>query len=257
MQHPKALAVGVLTLALSAAASATASAQVQLTIHGGRASLVAKDATLRQILAEWAKVGQTKIINGDRVPGAPLTLQFSNLPEQQALEMLLRGLSGFVAQTRDSFDPTMSRFDRIVVMATIVTPVTAVAGNNAPPPPVFQQPNPPSLQQAILPDDEEDPAPNRGPMFNTFPQPQVMPVPQGGGFNGPTPGVNPGAGMNPAGGPLMTPPLAQPSAQPYPGGAYPGGVSVPGMIVPVPQPPGQPPPPGQSAQQPRRPGGNP
>ena len=33
--------------------SAAASADVQLTIQNGRVSLVAKDATLRQILAEW------------------------------------------------------------------------------------------------------------------------------------------------------------------------------------------------------------
>ena len=41
----------------------TASADVQLTIQNGRVSLVAKDATVRQILTEWARVGDTKIVN--------------------------------------------------------------------------------------------------------------------------------------------------------------------------------------------------
>jgi len=32
---------------------------LQLTIQDGRVSLIAKDATVRQILAEWARIGQT------------------------------------------------------------------------------------------------------------------------------------------------------------------------------------------------------
>jgi hypothetical protein len=38
-------------------------AEVQLSIQDGRVKLVARDATVREILAEWARVGQTKIIN--------------------------------------------------------------------------------------------------------------------------------------------------------------------------------------------------
>ncbi len=247
MSHTKAIAISLLTLALGVAASATASADVQLTIQNGRVSLNAKDATLRQILAEWAKVGQTKIVNGERVPGPPLTMQFNNVPEQQALDTLLRGLSGYVAQTRGMIVPNLSRFDSILVMPTVASPVTVVTGGS-PPPPVFPQPNSAGLplQQAILPDDQDEPAPNRGPVFNTFPQPQVMQVPQN--VVGPTPNVNPGNG------PLMLPPPgAAPPAQQPAGLAYPGGVSVPGMIVAPPQQPGQP---GQPAVQPKRPGGN-
>jgi len=35
----------------------TASADVQLTMQNGHVSIVAKDATVRQILTEWARVG--------------------------------------------------------------------------------------------------------------------------------------------------------------------------------------------------------
>src|SRR5437870_13822222 len=127
MRIPRLLALGSFTLAFAVAASSTASADVRLTIQDGRVSLVAKDATLRQILAEWAKVGQTKIVNAERVPGPPLTLQFNNVPEQQALETLLRGLSGYVAQSRDTIVPNLSRFDRILVMPTVATAVTCVS----------------------------------------------------------------------------------------------------------------------------------
>ena len=35
-------------------------ADVRVTMQDGKVSVVAKDATLRQILTEWARVGQTK-----------------------------------------------------------------------------------------------------------------------------------------------------------------------------------------------------
>src|SRR5437764_8859380 len=94
-------ALGAFTLAFVLAMSSSASADVRLTIQDGRVSLVAKDATLRQILAEWAKVGQTKIVNAERVPGGPLTVQFTNVPEQQVLDTLLRTITGYVAQPRE------------------------------------------------------------------------------------------------------------------------------------------------------------
>src|SRR5438132_9950450 len=104
-------------LALAAAVclgiSAPASAEVRLTIQDGRVSLVAKDATLRQILAEWARIGQTRIVNGDRVPGGPVTLQLTNVSEEQALDTLLRSLTGYVAAPRPTMAANLSRFDRI------------------------------------------------------------------------------------------------------------------------------------------------
>ena len=62
---------------------------MHVAIANGRVTVVAKDATLRQILAEWARVGQVKIVNLERVPGGPITLELPNMPEAQALDMLL------------------------------------------------------------------------------------------------------------------------------------------------------------------------
>jgi hypothetical protein len=249
MKTPRMLALGAFTLAFAVAASSTASADVRLTIQNGRVSLVAKEATLRQILAEWAKVGQIKIVNGERVPGGPLTVQFNDVPEQQVLDTLLRTITGYVAQPREIEVANLSRFDRIVVMPTVAAPVTVTS--SAPAPTFPQAANPTFQQQPIMPDDQEDdrPAPNRGPVFNTFPQPQVTPV-QGGIMSPPPPGIPPG--VAPPNGPLMLPtPVQQaPTAQPGPTTAYPGGVSVPGMIVPAPPQPGQP-----GATQQKKPGG--
>jgi hypothetical protein len=251
MKIPKALALGVFTLAFGVAASSTASADVHLTMQNGRVSLIAKDATLRQILAEWAKVGQTKIVNAERVPGGPLTLQFTNWPERQALDTLLRTLAGYVAQPREIDVANLSHFDRIVVMPTIAVPASGAAANVASP--IFPQPGNPTFQQPVQTIDDQDddrPAPNRGPMFNTFPPPQI-----GNPLQQNIPSAMPGI-VNPQA-PLMLPqpnaPMmpvqapAQPkAAQPT---AYPAGVSVPGMIVPAP------PQPGQAGQPPKRPGG--
>ena len=66
MSFFKILALGSVTWL---AAGSTAFADVQLIIRNGQVSLVAKDATVRQILTEWARVGQTKIVNVERIPG--------------------------------------------------------------------------------------------------------------------------------------------------------------------------------------------
>ena len=226
-------------------AVSTASADVQLTMQNGRVSLVARDATVRQILTEWARVGHTKIVNVERIPGGPVTLELSNMPEAQALEILLRTLSGYITAPRPVEAANLSRFDRIIIptLASARPPVSSA------PAPVFQQGGPqfnaPPQQPAD--DDAEDdrPAPpvavpgmQRGPVFNTFPQPQV---------------VNP---QNPQGAPMAQPgapqtaPPAAPISSPTPVAPY-GGVSVPGMVAPPP-----PAPPGQQPGQPvRRPGG--
>ena len=108
-------------------AGSVAFADVQLSLQQGRVTLVAKDATVRQILAEWARVGQTKIVNLDRIPGGPLTLELNDVPEQQALDVLLRSLTGYMAAPRSASAPHLSRFDRIVVMPTSAPPRAPVS----------------------------------------------------------------------------------------------------------------------------------
>jgi hypothetical protein len=244
--------VAVIAAAAWLLAGSVAFAEVQLSLQGGRVTLVAKDATVRQILTEWARVGHITIVNLDRIPGGPLTLELSDVPEQQALDVLLRSLSGYLAAPRPDVAANLSRFDRIVVMPTSAPPRAAVSA--AAPSPAFAQPPPQFVQPQFQPpqppedDDDERPAPNvpvpapnqRGPVFNTFPaQPQVVT---------PQPGAAPGANYNP-----------QQPVQQQPGGAPTapfGGVSVPGMVAPPPAQPGQP---GQQpvvpGQPPRRPGG--
>jgi hypothetical protein len=236
-----------LAFTLASAPAWAAPAEVHLAIRNGRVTLTAKDATVSQILAEWARVGQTKIVNAERVPGGPLTLQFTNLPEDQALDILLRAVSGYVAAPRDTPAPTLSHYDRILVLPTAVA-----ARPPASSAPVFSQPA--VIRQAPPEDDQDRPGadvimPARGPIFQTFPQPQVAPQPQS---PAPTSSAVPGVILQP---PPQTRPQvvvpetipqneAPPQAAPFsttPGTPTtpPVGTSAPGVIVPAPVPPGQ------------------
>src|SRR5260370_9096272 len=91
------IAAGV---AASLLLASSASADVQLSIQNGRVSLKAKDATLRQIMQEYARVGQTKVVNVERIPGAPINLQLTNVSETETQELLLRTVSGYIAAPR-------------------------------------------------------------------------------------------------------------------------------------------------------------
>ena len=87
MNMMKAAAIGAVALLLTCS---SAFADVQLTLQDGRVSIVARDATVRQILTEWARVGQTKIVNVEKIPGPPMTLELTNMPEQQALDLTIQ-----------------------------------------------------------------------------------------------------------------------------------------------------------------------
>jgi hypothetical protein len=68
-----------------AAGARPAAAEVHVTMDAGRVTVSAKNATIGQILAEWAKVGQTKIVNAERVGGGMMTLELTNVPEVEAI----------------------------------------------------------------------------------------------------------------------------------------------------------------------------
>jgi hypothetical protein len=233
------------TLLALAAFPPAASADVQVSIHDGRVTIIAKDATVRQILTEWARVGRTRIVNVERIPGGPLTLEMKDVPELDALDVLLRALSGYMASPRVAEMPDASQFEAIVVMPTTASPLSR--GASAAPAPF----SPPSGFPPI--DDDQGPPqpgqPARGPIFNTFPQPQVAPPQQRPNVPALRPGIPqplPDSGPQPVQPPVVFPQPAAPNAQPT---SPFGAVTTPGMIAPAAQQPGQ-------IAQPRRPNEN-
>jgi hypothetical protein len=231
--------------------SSSASADVKVTIQNGRVSISAKDATVRQILTEWGRVGQTTIVNVERIPGGPQTIELTNVSETEALDVLLRSLSGFIAAPRTTpGGANASQFDRIVVMPTAAAPRAPMSVAAAP------MPVPTPMPQVVAPqpveddvNDERQPTPGaapppgvpRGPVFNQFPQPQVVNPNEPAGRATPFYPAQPQVAQPPQ---PAQPPSAVPTA-PF------GGVAVPGMIV-QPPPQSQPNQPGQPV---RRPGG--
>src|SRR5438105_3027476 len=178
------LRTAALALSASLAFALPANAEVQLSLRNGRVTLVAKDATIRQILTEWARVGKTKIVNVERIPGGPLTLEFRDVPEADALNVLLRSLSGYIAAPRATLAPAdASVYDSIAVMPTVATAAQRPAGASGAPAPF--SPTPTFTQNE---DDQDNnnaqarpggtPQGARPPIFSTFPSPQ-----QGNGGN--------------------------------------------------------------------------
>jgi len=219
-------------------------------------TLVAKDATLRQILTEWARVGKLKIVNLERIPGGPLTLELRDVPEGEALDILLRSLSGYIVAPRATQLADASVYDSISVMPTIATPAARTA-SAAPPPAPF---SPPSAFLPNAEDDQNGPQIARPPVFAPG-QPGLQPG-SPATVRPVLPVVRPGivpAQPNNNPNDFQQPPTAAPFQFPNPpapfptgGQAAPGatGVSTPGMIAPAPaSQPGQIP-------QPQRPPGD-
>jgi hypothetical protein len=130
--------------------------EVRLSIKDGRVTLVARDATLRDILVEWERVGGTRIVNRDRVPATRLTLEFPDVSEEQALATLLRPIAGYMASRRLDAGGA-SAFSRIVLLtapaSTSAFPGSSpsAAGPSAAPSsgPPFGRPG---FQRRVLPD---------------------------------------------------------------------------------------------------------
>jgi len=228
-------------------------ADVLLQIDNGQVSLKATNATVRDILAEWARIGQTKIVNGDRIAGGPISLELNGVTEEQALQVILRSVAGYVVAPRPAEIANASRYDRILVMPT--SSPTSAPTRSAPPPPSFGQPGfaqpafgqpgfgqpggqpgfaqpggvQPGAQPAFQPPQFPQPVPGQ---FPQFPQ-RPVDDDDNGVVDDPAPNVvAPNA-------PTFGAP-APPGTRP-PAGQMPVGVAVPGMVVPTPQPqPGQP-----------------
>lgn len=210
-------------------ASPALAQSLKLSMANGRVTLIATDVPLRQILAEWARIGDTRIVNGDKLFGPPITLELIDCPEGRALDLVLRQAAGYMAAPRPAGQAGVSVYDRILILPTSKPPTTTATA--APPPPfnrnLMQQPMP-------VPVDDQDEPIDQGPV----PPPGV--VPQGM----PVPGVQPYPVGAPQQQPVMTAP--RPGQLPMPQPQAPPGIN-----------PYAPPGSNQRPQLPGRPGGGP
>jgi hypothetical protein len=229
----KRVVLGLFVLAFSA--SPGWAAGLKLAFADGTVSIDAQDVTIRQILTEWSRLGKTRIVNLERVASGPVTLKLENVPENVALDTILRAVPGYMAAPRSAYLANASLYDRILIMAT-TTAVAARPGQ----PSTFQPPNafppaqspnitqlrgPGSLMPGVLPepadDQQDDPAIAAAAAAGLI----TVPAPNGGAtFTGMRPLVDPNA-----------PP---PAAAPTPSNPWnvPVGASRPGLAPPPPPP---------------------
>jgi hypothetical protein len=183
--------------ALAAVAARASAGELTLKIANGRATLIAQDVPARQILAEWTRLGGTRIINGEKVIGPPLTVQLVDRPEREVLDFVLRSASGYVAAPRAEASPNLSMYDRVVILATSQPPAYTPSSVSAP---TFTRPPTPVVDD----DPVEQPAP--------VPTGAAQPAGMAPGF----PGMPNPAAANP--GPQATPGMPnQPMTAPRPG----------------------------------------
>jgi hypothetical protein len=231
MKMRKSLFCLVFALSTVGVASTAAAGELTVKIANGRATIIAKDVPVRQILAEWAKVGETKVVNGEKIPGGPVTLELVDVPEKEALDTLLRTAAGYIAAPRPANVTGASQFDRVIVLATSRPP--AATTSLAPPPfgnrNLQMPPQPPPDDDDGEPSDQNPmPPPVLGPNgpMQAFPgapnTPMIGPNGQvigpGGVINGATPitiGPN-GQPMSPIG-PNGLPMNTQPTTVSRPG----------------------------------------
>ena len=127
MKHATLVASFCVAAMVGSAGMASAQA-VQLSIRDGRVTLKAEQASVREILAEWERLGQVKVVGVDRLAaGQPLTLTLTDLPERQALDIVLRTVPGFLAVDRATPVASASRYDRLVLLPRVTAPAVASA----------------------------------------------------------------------------------------------------------------------------------
>jgi hypothetical protein len=228
-------------LVMTCAATGAWAGELRLTISDGHVTLIAKDVTVREILAEWARVGQARIVNAEKLTGGPVTLELTDVPEAGALDAILRTAAGYVLAPRTAGVPGASVYDRIMILASSRAPAAAVSS----PSPFASRPMPQMPVNPMPAAQDEEPdfavpgaAPAMQPNANLPGQPNFMPgqlpvnqngiplaVPNGGQPAAPMTAPRPG---------MLPPPANQPQPAPNPYLGQPPGPTSP-TFNPMPQ----------------------
>lgn len=118
-----------MVFALITAAAAPVRASVRVTLHdGGRIAISATDASVAEILAEWARATNLRIVNADKLPRERLTIELQDVTEREALDVVLRSMGGYIARRRIDAE----WIDSVMVVpqsAPIAQPPPAAAAN--------------------------------------------------------------------------------------------------------------------------------
>jgi hypothetical protein len=96
-----------------------ASADVRVTFSDGRVTIVATDATVPEILAEWARVGGSTFVDAEKIPVRErLTLRIEDHREIDALDVLLRWVAGYMVAPTAPAPGSASSIERVFILPT-------------------------------------------------------------------------------------------------------------------------------------------
>ena len=116
---------------------------VRVAFANGRVTITADNATVPEILREWARVGGSTFVNAEKIFSAErLTLRLENEVELRAIDVLLRPFAGYAVVPRSVGSTSVSAVGRVVIM--------------------------PSARPAEYPVASASPAPSAPPAFNDF-----------------------------------------------------------------------------------------
>ena len=111
------LAAGLLAAAIAGGATIEGAApRLQLTFDNGHLSLSAHGVTVQQVLREWERVGRTQVDHPEAVPAKLLDIDLTDVPEEEALGVLLRSAGGFLVMSAPAPSQTTSQFGRILIV---------------------------------------------------------------------------------------------------------------------------------------------
>lgn len=235
-----------LTLALALCIGAPATGQIstdrtlRLAFNAdGSVNLAAQNVSVREILAEWARLCGCHVVNAERLTGGAimLPLQFERASQSAVLQSLLRQAAGYVLTPRRAAAQSASHYETIFILPTsnptaaayvpppasnsVMVPTRGVPDDELPP--VVPIPNPTAVPPQNMP-----PAPGTSNPFGSRTSAPSVYAPGTG---------SPGMSLPTVGAP-GTVTSAPPAPMPYPGGPgpLPPGAAVPIIAVP---PPGQ------------------
>ena len=108
---------GLIGAAIAMSPVVCAAEELQFAIAGGRVTLIARDAPLGDVLAAWERAGGTRFVDAGGLDAAPVSLHLVDVPEGEALRLLLRPAAGYLAVARSPRVAGASVYDRVKILA--------------------------------------------------------------------------------------------------------------------------------------------
>lgn len=106
------LLIAATVLAASPAAGQTA----DVSFAAGRVTITAHETPLAVILGAWERHGGSQFVGAGRLPVQPVSVQLVDVPEREALRVLLRSAAGYVALPKAATPTGASAYDRVLIM---------------------------------------------------------------------------------------------------------------------------------------------